>query len=38
MQDAGRVRFRRAEAAGDDRGDGGVGKEGLQKVVDRPTF
>lgn len=29
VQDAGRVRFRRAEAASDDRGDRGVREEGL---------
>lgn len=29
VQDTSRVRFRRAEAAGNDRGDGGVGKESL---------
>lgn len=38
VQDAGRVRFRWAEAAGDDGGDLGVGEKGLQQVVDWATF
>lgn len=38
VQDAGRVRFWRAEAASDDGRDGGVGKEFLQKVGDRGAF
>lgn len=38
VQDAGRVRFRRAEAAGDDGGDLRVGEEGLEQVVDWATF